>query len=93
MGKKGIKIEDLARELGLTARQLMERCRAEGLAVQNSITKLRADQERRVRSWFVRDAVDADRQASAPAESSPSVRDDNLGRCEPKSRSNLVDGG
>lgn len=52
MAKKGIKIKDLAVELGLTSRQLIDRCRAEGLFVQNSITRLGPDKERLVRSWF-----------------------------------------
>ncbi len=52
MAKKGIKIKDLARELGLTSRQLIDRCRAEGFPVQNSITKLNPQLERTVRSWF-----------------------------------------
>jgi len=53
---KRIKLKDLARELGLTSRELLDRCRAEGLSVQNSITKLRIEQERLVRSWFAPDA-------------------------------------
>lgn len=51
-GKKGIKIKDLARELGVTSRELIDRCRAEGLFVQNSITKLDRNKEKRVRGWF-----------------------------------------
>ena len=46
-------MKELARELGLTSRQLIDRCRAEGIAVQNSITKLNPESERIVRSWFV----------------------------------------
>ena len=52
MAKKGIKIKDLARELGITSRALIDRCRAEGLPIQNSITKLPIDKERLVRTWF-----------------------------------------
>ena len=52
MAKKGIKIKDLAHEIGITSRQLIDRCRAEGYPVQNSITKLNPELERRVRSWF-----------------------------------------
>ena len=55
MAKSGVKIKELARELGVTSRQVIDRCRAEGLFVQNSITKLTAEQERQVREWF-RDA-------------------------------------
>lgn len=52
MPKKGIKIKDLARELGVTSRELIDRCRAQGLDVQNSITKLPVEAERRARSLF-----------------------------------------
>lgn len=52
MAKKGIKIKELARELGITSRVLIDRCRAEGLTIQNSITKLPIDKERLVRAWF-----------------------------------------
>lgn len=56
MAKKGIRIKELAQELGLTSRELLDRCRAEGLSAQNSITKLRIEQERLVRSWFAPEA-------------------------------------
>jgi len=52
MAKKGIKVQELAKELGVTSREVIDRCRAEGMGVQNSITKLDAEAERRVRSWF-----------------------------------------
>ncbi len=52
MAKKGIKIKELARELAVTSRELIDRCRVEGLTIQNSITKLDTDTERRVRAWF-----------------------------------------
>lgn len=54
MAKKGIKIKELAHELGLTSRDLIDRCRAEGLEVQNSITKLKIEEERTVRGWFTK---------------------------------------
>lgn len=54
MANKGIKIKDLARELGVTSRELVDRCRAEGVNVQNSISKLKVEQERRVREWYRR---------------------------------------
>lgn len=47
-----MKIKELAREIGLTSKQLIDRCSAEGLPVQNSVTKLRPDQVLLVRSWF-----------------------------------------
>ena len=52
MAKKGISVRQLAHELGLTSRQLLDRCRAEKVTVQNSITKLPPATERRVRAWF-----------------------------------------
>jgi len=52
MPKNGIKIKELAREIGVTSRQLIHRCREEGIPVQNSITRLKSDIERQIRSWF-----------------------------------------
>jgi len=52
MAKKGIKVKDLAHEVGITSRQLIDRCRAEGFPIQNSITKLNPELERTVRLWF-----------------------------------------
>lgn len=52
MPKKGIKVRDLAIELGVTPRSLIDRCRRSGLAVQNSITKLSPEHVRSIRAWF-----------------------------------------
>ena len=52
MAKKGTRIKELARELGVTSRQLINRCRAEGIPVQNSITKVSIEHERIIREWF-----------------------------------------
>ena len=52
MAKTTSNIKRLAREFGLTARQLLDRCRTEGLSVQNSVTKLNDDDARLVRSWL-----------------------------------------
>ncbi len=52
MPRKGMKLKDLARELGVTSRTLIIRCRAEGLFVQNSITKLSPPDADRIRTWF-----------------------------------------
>ena len=52
MAKKGIKVKELAKELGVTSRELIDRCRAAGVAVQNSITKLDGETETRVRQLF-----------------------------------------
>jgi hypothetical protein len=43
--------------LGVTSRELIDRCRLEGMPVQNSITKLNHEAERRVRGWFHPDAA------------------------------------
>ena len=51
-----MKIKELASEIGLTSKQLIDRCNAAGLPVQNSVTKLRPDQVLLVRSWFRRSA-------------------------------------
>ena len=48
--KKGIKVKDLATELGLTSRAVIDGCRANGIFVQNSITKLDRARESRVRA-------------------------------------------
>ena len=52
MPKKGEKIKDLARELGVTSRSVIDRCRAAGISAQNSITRLSPTDARRVRGWF-----------------------------------------
>ena len=52
MPGKGIKVKELARQTGVTSRQIIDRCRAEGIPVQNSITKLTPQVERTVRVWF-----------------------------------------
>ncbi|MCK4658992.1 MAG: translation initiation factor IF-2 N-terminal domain-containing protein [Phycisphaerae bacterium] len=52
MAKKGINVKDLAKELGITSRDIVSRCRAEGFPVQNSITRLTPEVERNVRAWF-----------------------------------------
>ncbi len=52
MAKNHVKVKDLARELGVTSRDIIDRCRTEGIPVQNSITKLAPDKVRLVRSWF-----------------------------------------
>ncbi len=52
MAKKDIKVKDLAKELGVTSRDIIDRCRTEGIRVQNSITKLAPDKVSLVRSWF-----------------------------------------
>ncbi len=53
MPKPGTKVRDLAKELGVTSRELIDRCRADGLAVQNRISRLNADQVRSIRKAFL----------------------------------------
>ncbi len=55
MSKAGVKVKQLARELGVTSRAVIDRCRAEGIFIQNSITRLNSDTERAVRRWFAAD--------------------------------------
>ena len=52
MAEKGVKIKELARELGVTSRALIDRCRAEGMPAQNSITRLSPSDARRMRLIF-----------------------------------------
>jgi len=52
MSKQWIKVKDLSIELGVTSHAIIQRCRDEGHAVQNSVTRLRPDIERAVRGWF-----------------------------------------
>lgn len=58
MAKRGTKVKDLAKELGITSRTLIDRFRAEGHPIQNSITKLSIDLERKAREWFEPSAAD-----------------------------------
>lgn len=69
MAKKGIRVKDLAGELGITSRTIISRCREQGIRVQNSIGRLSADDERTVRSWFARDDHDKPDATAAPATS------------------------
>ncbi len=64
MAKRGIKVKELAKELGITSRELIERCRTGGVPVQNSVTKLQPEAERRVREWFRHHLGDAQTQNS-----------------------------
>ena len=66
MAKKGMKVKELARELGVTSRAIVSRCRAEGFPVQNSITRLKPQMEQMVRTWFVAASDNASDAADAP---------------------------
>lgn len=50
--QKGVKIKELARELGCTSRELIDRCRAAGIPAQNSITRLNRGQAEKARQLF-----------------------------------------
>jgi len=52
LNRNGPKIKELSRELGVTSRQIVDRCRAEGIPVQNSVTRLDELTADRVRGWF-----------------------------------------
>ena len=47
-----VKIRELARELGVTSRRVIDWCRAEGIPAQNSIARLHPDAALRVREHF-----------------------------------------
>lgn len=66
--KKGVKIKDLAVEIGVTSRELIDRCRAEGMRVQNSITKISLAEARQVRSWFTPGRASSESPGSASLE-------------------------
>jgi hypothetical protein len=59
VNRKGLKVKELAVEVGVTARELLARCRAEGMALQNSVTRLTGEQEEIVRGWFEKNAEKA----------------------------------
>ena len=52
MAKKGVKVKELARELGVTSRRIIDRCREGGVWVQNSASRIAPDKMTLVRSWF-----------------------------------------
>ena len=64
MAKKGVKVKELARELGITSHAIVERCRAEGIFVQNSITRLTPKAQAAVRAWFASGGADAAKDPS-----------------------------
>ncbi len=71
MPKKGIKLKDLARELGLTSRELLDRCRAHGIFAQNSITRLSPADERVIRAWFPSPQTDSIHSRPSPEKRRP----------------------
>ena len=57
MPAKGIKIKELARELSVTSRAVIDRCRSGGFFVQNSITRVDPQLEEQIRAWFTQSGV------------------------------------
>jgi hypothetical protein len=49
---RGSKVKEIAKDVGVSAKTLVARCRVEGMAVQNSVSRLTRAQEETVRSWF-----------------------------------------
>ena len=69
MAKKGPKVKELARELGVTSRRIIDYLRAEGVPVQNSVTRLAPPIERVVREGLGSgDADHPPRDESAPTD-------------------------
>ena len=52
MAAERLKVKALAKELGVTSRAVIDRCRAEGFPVQNSISRLEPSLAEAVRTWF-----------------------------------------
>lgn len=52
MAVERLNVKTLARELGVTSRAIIDRCRAEGFPIQNSITRLEPSLVEAVRTWF-----------------------------------------
>ena len=52
MAAERLKVKALAKELGVTSRAVIDRCRAEGFPVQNSISRLEPSLVEVVRTWF-----------------------------------------
>ncbi len=65
MPKRGTKVEDLARELGITSRELIDRGRAEGIDIQNRITKLTLEQAQRMRACIAPGASDTEQSPTS----------------------------
>ena len=48
---------ELAKELGVTSKTMLEKCRAEGLEIRNHMATLSAGQEATIREWFTEGAA------------------------------------
>jgi translation initiation factor IF-2 len=73
--QESVRVHNLARQLGVQSRQLLRRCRENGINVKNHMSKLEADEVRRIRSWSQPGARQApagdDGQRQAPAAGAP----------------------
>lgn len=65
MPKKGLKIKELAEELGVTSRSLIDKCRESGIPAQNSITKLSEAQAAQARRLFKPGSAEGERSPDA----------------------------
>ncbi len=52
MAKSRIRVFELAREIGVRSKDVLEKCRAEGLDVKNHMSSLSAGLEETIRDWF-----------------------------------------
>jgi hypothetical protein len=59
MAIQWISAKDLAVELGVPAKKLVQQCREAGLPVQNRVTKLRPEHARTVREWYAEPQAEA----------------------------------
>ncbi|MFW6061296.1 MAG: translation initiation factor IF-2 [Planctomycetota bacterium] len=50
------RVFELARELGVTSKAVLQKCQAEGLAIKNHMSSLTLGQEATVREWFAAEA-------------------------------------
>ncbi|MHC5112204.1 MAG: hypothetical protein ACYTHJ_20285 [Planctomycetota bacterium] len=52
MRKKGPKIKDLAKEIGVSSNTLMLKCREAGIFAQNSVTRIEPNLVPAIKAWF-----------------------------------------
>ncbi len=50
--KKKLRVSDLAKELGVTSKAVLEKCKAEGLPIEKHMHVLSVGQEETIREWF-----------------------------------------
>jgi translation initiation factor IF-2 len=53
---KGIRVNQLAKELGVASKDILEKCRAEGVEIPNHMTVLSVGLSETVREWFAHGA-------------------------------------